>query len=408
MKDLIFRALNDARVRNVRLINVLRLVTLSVLLVIHTVAPQHSTDGGTRVQAGLVIALGMALLLWRIDRHSDTAARRTALAVPLLDMPMTFIVQWQGMSGIQGDRAVANWTLAAYVCLLMMSALSLGRAVLIGSWVLATVFSLGLQWHAHESPLGMTGGVVLLALAFFVCYSQQRIRIQMVESLSMEQERRERLVRYFSPEVARQITDSEAGLAAGEAKTLTVLFTDLRSFTALSERMNASQIVPLLNAYFEEMVAVVFKHGGTLDKYLGDGLMIYFGAPLPQPDHAVRAVRCALEMLERLDALNHAHGLEGRPELRMGIGIHTGTAVVGTMGASHRQDYTAIGPTVNLASRLEQLTKEHEFDIIVSEITQQIVGGEVPLREAGTANIKGVAEPLKIFTPVLKPGAAAA
>lgn len=237
----------------------------------------------------------------------------------------------------------------------------------------------------------MTGGVVLLTLALIVCHSQQRIRIQMVEQLSVEQERRERLGRYFSPEVARQITESEAGLAAGQAKTLTVLFTDLRSFTAMSEGMATAQVVPLLNAYFEEMVAVVFKHGGTLDKYLGDGLMIYFGAPLPQPDHALRAVRCAMDMLERLDALNQAHGLQGRPSLRMGIGIHTGTAVVGTMGASHRQEYTAIGSTVNLAARLEQLTKDYEFDIIVSEETHGLVGDAVSLRDVGVASVKGVA-----------------
>jgi adenylate cyclase len=400
MKDLILHALNEARVRNARLINVLRLSTISVLLVIHTVVPQYNADAtGEVVETGLVIATCLALLLWRIGLHSGQSARRTALAVPLLDMPVAFGIQWLSMSGIPGDRAVANWTLAAFVCLLMMSALSLGRIVLLGSWLLSTALCLSLQWHARESPLGMTGGVVLLALAFFVCFSQQRIRILMVEQLSVEQERRERLGRYFSPEVARQITDSEAGLAAGQAKILTVLFTDLRSFTAMAERLETAQVVPLLNAYFEEMVAVVFKHGGTLDKYLGDGLMIYFGAPLPQPDHAARALRCALDMMERLQALNHVHGLEGRPELRMGIGIHTGTAVVGTMGASHRQDYTAIGSTVNLASRMEQLTKDYEVDIIVSQATQQAVAGTLSLREVGMASVKGVADPLKIFTP---------
>lgn len=402
MKDIIHQALNEARVRNARLINVLRLATMSSLLLIHTVVPQYTADAtGMRVEVGLVVATALAVLLWRVGLHSDTAARRSALAVPLLDMPTAFMIQWVSMSGVPGDRAVANWTLAAFVCLLMMSALSLGRVVLVGSWLLAMGLTLGLQWHAQESLLGQTGGVVLLALAFLVCYSQQRIRVQMVERLSVEHEQRERLGRYFSPEVARQITDSEAGLAAGEAKILTVLFTDLRSFTSMSEGLEAAQVVPLLNGYFEEMVAVVFKHGGTLDKYLGDGLMVYFGAPLPQPDHAVRAVRCALEMLRRLAALNRAHGLAGRPELRMGIGIHTGTAMVGTMGATHRQEYTAIGSTVNLASRLEQLSKDYEHDIIVSETTRQAVAEALPLREVGTASVKGVAQPLKIFTPEL-------
>jgi adenylate cyclase len=400
MQVITSHALDEARVQNARVINRLRLFTLSALLFIHTVVPQYMADlAGERVQSGLIIATSLAVLLWCVGWHSGLAARRTALAVLFLDMPATFILQWVNMTGTSVDRAVANWTLAAYVCLLMMSAMSLGRVVLLYSWVLAAILTLSLQWHAHETLLGMTSGVVLLTLALVVCHSQQRIRIQIVEQLSIEQERRERLGRFFSPEVARQITDSEEGLAAGQAKLLTVLFTDLRSFTTMSEQMEAQQVVPLLNAYFEEMVAVVFKHGGTLDKYLGDGLMIYFGAPLPQPDHAARAVCCALEMIERLDAMNQAHGLQGRPALRMGIGIHTGTAVVGTMGASHRQDYTAIGSTENLASRLEQMTKEYEFDIIISEETRKAAGDAVRLRDAGMVQVKGVAEPMRIFTP---------
>ncbi len=401
MKDLVSRALNEARVRNIRLINVLRLATISALLACHTFVPQYTaTDAGERVEIGLIIATCVAVMLWRFGLTSDRAAQKTVFAVPFFDMPMAFVLQWVSMSGLPGDRAIANWTLAAYVCQLMMSALSLGRWVLSGSWALATAFTLLLQIHAHESLLGMAGGLVLLSLAYFVCQNQQRIRIEMVERLSVEQERRERLGRYFSPEVARQITDSEEELAGGESRMLTVLFTDLRSFTAMSEQLPASQVVPLLNAYFEEMVAVVFKHGGTLDKYLGDGLMIYFGAPLPQPDHALRGVGCAVEMMARLEELNRVHGVQGIPVLRMGIGVHTGAAVVGTMGASHRQDYTAIGSTVNLAARLEQLSKQLDSDIIVSETTRNIIGDELAFRDLGAATVKGVAAPIRLFTPL--------
>lgn len=127
MKDLISNALNEARVLNARLINVLRLTTISLLLLIHTVVPQYTADtAGARVQTGLAIVTALAVLLWSIGRHSGKGARRIALAVPLLDMPAAFMIQWASMSGVPGDRAVANWTLAAFVCLLMMSALSLG------------------------------------------------------------------------------------------------------------------------------------------------------------------------------------------------------------------------------------------------------------------------------------------
>ncbi len=386
--------------QNARLINRLRFATLSALLVIHTLVPQYTgRETGEQVQAGVAIAVCVALVIWRAGSHSTRFARISVLAVPFFDMPMTFAVQWLSMSGVQGDRAIANWTLAAYVCLLMMSALSLGRFLLLVSGFFALVFTLGLQWHADESPLGMIGGVILLAFSLIVSHSQQRNRIRMVRQVCLEQERRQRLGRYFSPEVARQIADSHEGLAAGQMRHLTVLFTDLRSFTAMSEVLSASQVVPLLNAYFEEMVSVVFKHEGTLDKYLGDGLMIYFGAPLPQLDHALRSVLCAQEMIERLALLNEAYLAKGLPALRMGIGIHTGNAVVGSMGASHRQDYTAIGPTVNLASRLEQLTKEHGVDILVSEETTKALAGLLPMREVGLGRAKGLAVPLKLFTP---------
>jgi adenylate cyclase len=352
------------------------------------------------VQIGLVIAVCVALILWRLGHHSPAVARVSVLAVPGFDMPLTCLIQWLGMTGQTADRAIANWTLAAFVCLLMMSALSLGRLQLIVSGVLAAVGTLFLQMQAQESLLGMAGGIVLLTFSLVVTFSQQRIRIEMLRQVCIEQERQQKLGRYFSPEVARQITSAQEGLAIGQTRFLTVLFTDLRNFTAMSEGLAASKVVPLLNVYFEEMVGVVFKHGGTLDKYLGDGLMIYFGAPIPQADHALCAVKCAQEMLSQLEVLNVRNAASGLPSLQMGAGIHTGEAVVGTMGASHRQDYTAIGATVNLAARLEQLTKDYSADILLSEATARALDGRLALKEVGTATPKGVQEPVKIFTPM--------
>src|SRR5436190_1290604 len=137
----------------------------------------------------------------------------------------------------------------------------------------------------------------------------------------------------------------------------------------MAEKLHADQVVAMLNECHAAMVEVIFRHGGTLDKFIGDGLMAYFGAPLVQRDHALRAVACALDMQEALRALNTLRRARAEPELRMGIGLHTGLAVLGDIGSDSRREYTAIGDSVNLACRIEELTKNHGRPILASEAT---------------------------------------
>src|SRR5579883_2080000 len=174
--------------------------------------------------------------------------------------------------------------------------------------------------------------------------------------------------RFVHHDVAKQVID--AIRVEGRRCDVTVLFTDLRGFTCLSEQMPPEKVVGMLNAYFEQMVRVVEAHGGWVDKFIGDGMMAVFGEMRGRPDHAERAASCALELRECIARLNIERGQRALPALKLGIAINTGPVVAGTVGAAKRLDYTVIGDTVNVASRLEHLNVALGTDIIVAKSTR--------------------------------------
>jgi adenylate cyclase len=183
----------------------------------------------------------------------------------------------------------------------------------------------------------------------------------------------------------------------GDKKDLSVLFSDIRGFTTISEKLTPEELVRLLNEYLTVMTNIVFKYEGLLDKYMGDAIMAVFGAPLDQPDHARRACLTALEMMEELHKLQKKWEAEGRPILNIGIGINTGDMVVGNMGSEMRFDYTVMGDMVNLGSRLEGINKEYGSNIIISEFTYSVVQENVSCRELDFVRVKGKNKPVKIF-----------
>jgi adenylate cyclase len=185
--------------------------------------------------------------------------------------------------------------------------------------------------------------------------------------------------------------------ARAVTREITVLFSDIRGFTSLSETAAPDDVVALLNRYFTSQVEIIFKHGGTLDKFIGDGIMAFWGAPTAHPDHARRAVLAALEMSAALDELRDELGALGAG-LDIGIGLHTGSAVVGFIGSDERLDYTAIGDTVNCASRVESTTKGISR-ILVSKATREAAGEGFEWRDRGLHRVKGRGEELHLFQP---------
>ena len=183
----------------------------------------------------------------------------------------------------------------------------------------------------------------------------------------------------------------------GDKKDLSVLFSDIRGFTSISEKLTPEALVQLLNEYLTAMTNVVFHYDGLLDKYMGDAIMAVFGAPLDQPDHPVRACRTALGMMAELKILQEKWREEGRPIINIGVGVNTGDMVVGNMGSEMRFDYTVMGDAVNLGSRLEGINKEYGTNIVISEYTHEKVKDVFLFRELDSVRVKGKNQPVTIY-----------
>jgi len=203
---------------------------------------------------------------------------------------------------------------------------------------------------------------------------------------------------YLTPSVINEILQNPSKLKlGGDKKQLSVLFSDIRGFTSLSEKLTPEELVHLLNEYLTAMTNVVFRYEGMLDKYIGDAVMAVFGAPLEQPDHALRACRTALGMIAELRRVREKWTAEGRPDVNIGVGINTGEMVVGNMGSEMRFDYTVMGDSVNLASRLEGTNKEYGTGIIISEFTYERIREELFCRELDAVRVKGKRLPVRIY-----------
>ncbi|RMG13228.1 MAG: adenylate/guanylate cyclase domain-containing protein [Deltaproteobacteria bacterium] len=203
---------------------------------------------------------------------------------------------------------------------------------------------------------------------------------------------------YLAPSVMQKVLEDpeKLKLAPGKAE-LTVLFSDIRGFTTISERLPPEQLAVVLNEYLTPMTHIVFEHGGTLDKYMGDAIMAFYGDPVPQPDHALRACKTAVRMIEKLDELSAVFEARGWPPLDIGIGINTGPMSVGNFGSDVLFDYTVMGDAVNLASRLEGTNKQYGTRILISEATLAHVRDQVIVRELDSVRVKGKREPVRIY-----------
>ena len=270
------------------------------------------------------------------------------------------------------------------------------RPLVMGLLVLAV---LGLYLVAASALLD--GGVILdvmlpsaaLLLSFAVALVD-RVVFEQAEQRRI----REAMARYLSPSVSRWVlADPRRLRLGGELREMSVLFSDLRGFTTHAHALPPETLVALLNDHMTEMTAIVFQHDGVLAHYAGDGLEAFWNAPMTQPDHANRACQAALEMVAALGALRLEFAAHGWGDLDMGIGINTGTMIVGNLGSRDRLAYTAVGDPVNVASRLEGLSKEYGVHIVIGDATRQAAGDAFEYRFLDLVAVKGRAEPVQVY-----------
>lgn len=257
-----------------------------------------------------------------------------------------------------------------------------------------TAFNLSF-WQSANQVLPLAG-VLLLIVVVFV--------LNMSYGFFIESRGKRQLAglfgQYVPPELVDEMAkDPGAFTLEGESRELTVLFSDVRDFTSISERLEPAQLTRLMNEYLTPMTHIIHRHRGTIDKYMGDAIMAFWGAPVAAPEHARHALLAAMEMIAELAPLQQAFAAKGWPPINIGVGLNTGQMTVGNMGSEFRMAYTVMGDAVNLGSRLEGLTKQYGVQIIASEFTVRSLP-EFLFRELDCVRVKGKEKPVGIYEPI--------
>jgi adenylate cyclase len=287
--------------------------------------------------------------------------------------------------------------LAGSVMVFLLPLLSAFRATVVSLIVLLLLLVINFAfWHIGNLVLPLANGLTLVLMLYLLNMSwgyfiESRTKRQLTGLFGQ----------YVPPELVEEMSrDPENYSMAGRKADLTVMFSDVRSFTTISEGLEPDQLSALMNEYLGAMTKVIRANRGTLDKYIGDLIMAFWGAPVDDPQHARHGVLSAMQMQTELLELNKVFVAKGWPELKIGVGVNTGPMIVGDMGSDVRQAYTVLGDAVNLGSRLESITKQYGVGIIVGEVTRDVLKNEFVFRELDRVKVKGKDESVAIYEPV--------
>lgn len=255
-----------------------------------------------------------------------------------------------------------------------------------------------ISYYTFNKFYTITESAVYIVETFLLCFTS--IFYKLLYEQKEKKVIKDTFSKYINPYIMEELLNNPKGsLSAlgGQKREITVVFTDIRDFTSISEILPAEQVVKFLNEYFQIMNNIIFKYNGTIDKYIGDCIMFFWNAPVDQPDHAYLAVSCVIEMIKELDKFSISYLPQGF-KLKIGAGINTGEAVIGNIGSSQLMQYTAVGDTVNTASRLQQLTKEFKTPVVLSESVYNRIKNRLPLVHLGKVKLRGKEQEVQIYS----------
>jgi adenylate cyclase len=377
-----------------RRVAIARLAMIAMFGIISNVRPIGTSRAMTISGAVYtLISLGTVFMLFRVIRVANP--RRTRIRPLILSaLDFAFIALEgcldvahggydRGMAAIAPALvltfAVARWPLFNVIFSIVCAPLS---------YVVVVGYAGELR---AQSSFFIIGG--LLVLGFMILMTNLAVR-RMFAGLR----KRDNLTRFLPRQVAERVIERGPAALAPVERTVTVLFSDIRGFTTMSEGLSPREVLLMLDDYFGRMSQIVKGHDGIVGKFLGDGLLAYWGVPDTLDDHAVLAVRAARDMRKGVRELNQYRETQGLPPLKIGIGIHTGTVAAGMLGGSLQSEYTVIGDAVNVASRVEGLTKQYGVDVLISETTWQALREPRRGEKLGSAEIRGRKEPVVLYT----------
>jgi adenylate cyclase len=412
----------DREIRGIRFLLITKMVFVVIAAVSLTVTTQNFREF---VITTIILAAGfliMVFLLHLLRRRSRV--RLVGLLSVLLDLVVLMPLPMVWYNAVGGDVIPRTYLLKTYLPVMIYIVMILEAVALQPLYPI--VFSVGSSlvlglyyFHAAADPrFSGTGDFVraflgdsvhtnmyvtnifITVAAGVTLFVITRIARRTVYEATRYEVSTSQLSRYFSPKIAEAISVAGEDFMKpqGVLQDAAVLFCDIRDFTSLSERLEPGEIMKLLSEYHEKMVGVIFKHEGTLDKFIGDGILAVFGTPAPRDDDAVRAVKAALDMRSALEDLNRERRGRGLFEIRIGIGVHYGRLLAGNIGVANRLEFTVIGDTVNLASRIEGLCKTTGRDLLVSRAVADCLGSGFSLTSLGTHEVKGKAQSVEVFT----------
>ena len=335
---------------------------------------------------------------------ASTTASYDVHPTPFAEAAPGFVAHATAIDNLLRGEAVTvapSWVLWAGVIMMALAAAWVLIRIASGIWDLALAAAIllayaGAAWGAFAAWhlwLALVAPMSAMLISYFSC------GVLRYATVGRDLRRtRGTLDRYISPQLVNYVLENlDRVQLRGERRELTILFSDVRNFTTLTEGSDPVELLELLNDYLAAMTEIIFKYDGVVDKFIGDGILAYWGAFTPGKNHALLAAQAALEMLERLKELNRRWAGQGRPQIAIGIGLNTGEVIFGNVGSGKKIEFTVIGDPVNLASRLEGLNKEFKTSIIVSEFTQAKLGELARVRPLGAVKVKGKTVETAVF-----------